>query len=73
MSTSIIEGSPRGDWEQKQNDRHWQEDHWHNQEMQRHQNENARDWNDRQWRENQNHEQMTQQIEADVIMMFLNN
>jgi hypothetical protein len=44
----------------------------HEREMQRRDNENDRDWNDRQWLENQQHDQMVRQIEADVIMMFLN-
>jgi hypothetical protein len=41
--------------------------------LQRDDNENPRDWNGRQWQENQTHDQMIRQIEADVIVMFLNN
>jgi hypothetical protein len=44
----------------------------HERELQRRDNEPWQAWNDRQWRENQRHEQMVQQIEADVIVMFLN-
>jgi len=54
-TATTIEASPRGDWKQQMNDHQWQENHRHNQEMQRRHNENARDWNDRQWRENQQH------------------
>ena len=56
LGTSVTEASPRGEWKQQQNDRQWQENHRHNQEMQRRHRENARDWNDRQWRENQRYE-----------------
>ena len=42
-------------------------------ELQRRDYENDQDWNDRQWRENQMHDQMIRQIEADVIVMFLNS
>ncbi len=44
----------------------------HEREMQRRENENAREWNDRQWMENQQHDLMVHQIEADLIVMFMN-
>jgi len=73
LSASIIEALPRSDWQQQQNDRHWQENNRHKHEMQRRHNENARDWNDCQWQKNQTHDQMVRQIEADIIVMALNN
>ena len=44
----------------------------HEREMERRQYENDRDWNDRLWMENQQHDLMVQQIEADLIVMFMN-
>ncbi len=44
----------------------------HEREMQRRENENDRDWNDRLWLENQQHDQMVHQIDADLIVMFMN-
>lgn len=44
----------------------------HEHELERHENESWQDWNDRQWVENQRHQQAIQQIEADVVLLFLN-
>ena len=44
----------------------------HERELQRRENENDREWNNRQWQENQQHDQMVNQIEADLIVMFMN-
>ena len=72
IGASITEASPRSDWQHEQNDRRWQENNRHKQEMKRRDKESDRAWDDRQWRENQTHDQIVRQIEADIIMMFLN-
>jgi len=61
IGTSIIEASPRSDMQR------------HEQVMQRQNNENDQELNDRQWQENQTHDQKIRQIEADVVVMFLNS
>lgn len=71
LNASILEASPRSDWQQQKKGRQALENRQHNQEMQRRDNENAQDWNDRQWLENQTHEKLVRQIEADVIVMAL--
>ena len=82
-TTATIEAAPRSnEWHQQQqqfnngrherqeNERHYRENlenERHEWEMQRRENENARDWNDRQWRENQRHDNTMNEIFAGVI------
>ena len=73
LNASILEASPRSDMQQQNNQRQLQENQRHNQAMQRQNNESDQNWNDRQWQENQTHDQLIHQIEADVIVMFLNS
>jgi len=61
LSASIVEASPRSDWQQQQNDQQSQENDRHNREMQRHGNENDRDWHNRQVQEDQQHERYIRQ------------
>jgi ABC-type Zn2+ transport system substrate-binding protein/surface adhesin len=75
FSATVSQASPGDNWQRQHNnqkEQKEQENQRHEREMQRHDNENARDWNNRQWMENQQHDQMVQQIEADLIVMFLN-
>jgi hypothetical protein len=44
----------------------------HEREMQRRQDENDQAWNDRLYLENQYHDQLVAQIEADLIVLFMN-
>jgi len=62
-------------WAHQDNERQYRNElemQRHEREIERRQYENDRDWNDRRYLENQQHEQNIQQIEADLIVMFMN-
>jgi hypothetical protein len=61
LGTAVVAASPRGDWHQQHNDRQWQENYRHGEEMKQRGGEDHRHWNDRMWRENQQHERWARQ------------